>query len=197
MLKSDFEFIRDILEQEVGSVRAREFEGITLQMYLPMEGVWELVSKPDPAFYLARLTAHARLIVPQYIEYLKTGECIAATDSIVHFVIDVCHRTGLALADFISMRELGQVRREALLRSARFPLENPDDWMVSNSNMKEGWTAHALLAGISANEIGVTEEYAEKSLRSYLHKDDPELKDYWEAACDHAQYLNSLFESAK
>ncbi len=194
MSENETQFVRTLLMQVPGSFRATDVEGILLQMYASSDEAWSAVCGPDPRKYLLRLAMHALVLVPECVEHLKNAPWVAAVDNIVHFIVRSCERTGLPWENVISRRELGKLRREALLRSARFSHDKRDDRMVGN--LPEALTAHALMAGISVEELSVTQEYGEKCLQSYLYKYNPKMKECWDAACADAKYLNDLFAAA-
>jgi len=80
------------------------------------------------------------------------------------------------------------------LRSGRFPLEHSEEYFMTHGNLKEALRAHALVAGITATELGITEEESEECLRLYLGKGDPERS--YEAHLAHTEGLNGLFAAA-
>jgi Pyruvate/2-oxoacid:ferredoxin oxidoreductase gamma subunit len=58
-----------------------------------------------------------------------------------------------------------------------------------------GLVASALLAGIPANEMGVTQTDAEKCVDDYYGRKNPRLKKSWEAFKTEYEELNAIFDS--
>ncbi|MDB5225095.1 MAG: hypothetical protein JWL87_47 [Candidatus Adlerbacteria bacterium] len=193
MSEQEAELIRNSLRKKPGTFTGREIEGICIHRAASSDQIWRQIAEPSPKLYLHQLKGHARAMIPQSIEYLRSDEPVAAVDSIIIFMVKACQRTGLILGDFIPPKELAGVRRAALLRGGRLPLDNPSHPLIRSGNGKEMFRAHAVIAGISPQDLGINKNEAERCLRAYFYKGRPRMKEHWKAAQKQAEFVNNLF----
>jgi hypothetical protein len=182
------ECVRGVLDSEPGSVSIRSPEGIEVSRAATIQRYWEMIAKPNPEHYAQRLVLHRRVMVPECLTILRSKEWVADTDFWVRFVFSAPYPATFESGDldYIKLTELGNLRREAHLRSARYAAPRLDD--AKFKYIAIPLVAEALMAGVSAKDMGLSNEVARVTLR-YLGKEgrDPT---FWQAAKNGAKYLN-------
>ncbi len=120
------------------------------------------------------LSNRMRAIVPSLLNLLKKRELVYAIFNHVYFITNCCPAHGIPIEEFTSISELRMLWQEAHLRSARKAARHLDErnW--------HGVVASAVLAGISPDQIGVSEAEADTCIDSYFGRTNPKLKSNWE-----------------
>lgn len=131
-----------------------------------------------------------RELVPVLLLMLKNEPVIYGVDAYVDFILDGAEVTGVPLEAYVSRKELGEVRRTALLRSAKAKgagaMAGKQDALLL--------VVSALRANISPTDFGFTQESAECCVRMYFGVCEEESdKPEWAGGLDErAMKLNAL-----
>ena len=112
------------------------------------------------------LQKRMRAMVPLLLDMLRNRKVVYAISNYMHFIAVSCPARGIPIEEFTSMDELRLLWREAHLRSAR--TDAPA-------------IASAILAGITPEEMRISQTVADLAVDGYFGRNNPKRKDNWEA----------------
>lgn len=134
-----------------------------------------------------------RVMVPFLLKRLQCESILYGAESDIRFIVVGCPSVGIAIDEFVSITELGRIRREAHLRSAIVAKK------LLHGNMRQpaiGVIASAVLAGITPEEIiGVSQKNADQYIDAYYHRNVLHLQGCWQSAKAEFEAINALFAS--
>lgn len=136
------------------------------------------------------LRVRAKQKAPFILEILRRDMEVHAITNYVSFLANGLPLLGISTEDFISIQDLSKLRRKAHLRSAKFASKEIHGIRRGST---AGHIASALLAGISADEMGVTQADAEKCVDEYFGRNNSRLKESWEGFKALYEELNAIF----
>lgn len=141
------------------------------------------------------LRERLRQAIPMIIRSLYLTTTLCEIENKIYLIAKGCPTLGIPVEEYISMRDLGELRRNAHLRSAITAISELGGKLDQPAKMQ---IASAVLASISPEEIGISAEMAEQYINAsfYRHNPDPILVKYWEAIEKRSTELNNLFVSS-
>lgn len=122
------------------------------------------------------LQLRAREKAPLVLAILRSRPRIHAIESYVRFLALGCPLIGIPTEEFVSLDELGKLRHEAHLRSAKEASIH-----IKKEQPARGAVASAVLAGITYEEIGISRDDADACIDDYFGRKDPRLEANWQA----------------